>query len=123
MYHSTIMLTPQGNLLIAGSNPNNSACTGLDQVQFPAEHRVQILDPPYMTQERPKILSVPDKVVFGQNVTVPIKLPRKLCESVILGQAAHQAFACVHRGTLWKHHVVRCTHVSARCRIWSEERH
>ncbi|KAI0749033.1 hypothetical protein C8Q74DRAFT_1374126 [Fomes fomentarius] len=74
------------------------ACTGLDQVQFPAEHRVQILDPPYMTQERPKILSVPEKVGFGQNVTVPIKLPRKLCESVILGQAVHQAFACVHRG-------------------------
>ncbi|TFK83299.1 copper radical oxidase [Polyporus arcularius HHB13444] len=49
MYHSTITLTPQGNFLIAGSNPNNSTRVGPQDVKFPAEFRVQTLNPPYMS--------------------------------------------------------------------------
>lgn len=77
MYHSSITLTPQGNFLVSGSNPNNSTriTTG---VKFPAEFRVQTLDPPFMSMARPSILSMPETLPFGQSVTVPISLPDSL---------------------------------------------
>ncbi|KAF4586520.1 hypothetical protein EYR38_010799 [Pleurotus pulmonarius] len=76
MYHSSITLTPQGNFLIAGSNPNgNTTMTG---VKFPSEFRVETLDPPFMNAERPKLVSVPKKLAFGQKVSVPISIPRGL---------------------------------------------
>ncbi|KAI0705748.1 glyoxal oxidase precursor [Cerioporus squamosus] len=78
MYHSTITLTPPGNFLIAGSNPNNSTRVGPQDVKFPAEFRVQTLDPPYMSMPRPRILSMPEKLGFGKRITVPISLPGAL---------------------------------------------
>ncbi|KAI0364590.1 glyoxal oxidase precursor [Pilatotrama ljubarskyi] len=74
MYHSSINLTPQGNFLIAGSNPNGNSTVGLG-VKFPPELRVQTLDPPFMFVERPKILNTPEKLGFGKRFTVPISLP------------------------------------------------
>ncbi|KAL0953554.1 hypothetical protein HGRIS_004775 [Hohenbuehelia grisea] len=75
VYHSSVNLTPQGNFLIAGSNPNfNSTPTS----GFPREFRVQTLDPPFMSMERPRILSMPKKLKFGSRVTVPISMPRSL---------------------------------------------
>ncbi|KAI0737814.1 glyoxal oxidase precursor [Daedaleopsis nitida] len=77
VYHSSITLTPQGNFLVAGSNPNNGTVTGAD-VKFPSEFRVETLDPPFMSMPRPAILSMPAKIPFGQSVTVPISLPTSL---------------------------------------------
>ncbi|KAI0638704.1 glyoxal oxidase precursor [Trametes polyzona] len=77
MYHSSVTLTPQGNFLIAGSNPNNQTTLG-EGIVFPSEFRVQTLDPPFMFAERPRILSAPKKVAFGRKVTVPISLPLAL---------------------------------------------
>ena len=78
VYHSSITLTPQGNFLIAGSNPNNgSTFTGPD-IKFPSEFRVQTLDPPFMFVERPKILSAPKKLAFNSRVTIPISIPQSL---------------------------------------------
>ena len=76
VYHSSVTLTPQGNFLIAGSNPNNDFNTTVDK--FPSELRVQTLDPPFMFVERPKILSMPEKMAFDTRVTVPISLPASL---------------------------------------------
>ncbi len=78
VYHSTITLTPQGNFLIAGSNPNRESNVTGPGVEFPSEFRVQTLDPPFMFVERPKILSTPEKLAFGISVTVPISLPESL---------------------------------------------
>lgn len=75
MYHSSVTLTPQGNLLVAGSNPNGNTTVG---VKFPSEFRVETLDPPFMFVERPKILSMPEKLEFGSKVTVPIIIPPSL---------------------------------------------
>ena len=77
MYHSTASLTPQGNVFIGGSNPNNGSnfTTGFE---FPTELRIQTLDPPFMFTERPKILSAPEKLGFGKRVSVPISLPNSL---------------------------------------------
>ncbi|EIW61172.1 glyoxal oxidase precursor [Trametes versicolor FP-101664 SS1] len=77
VYHSSITLTPQGNFLIGGSNPNVNVTVG-EGIVFPSEFRVQTLDPPFMFVDRPKILSTPEKLAFGASVTVPISLPASL---------------------------------------------
>ncbi|KAI0344362.1 hypothetical protein BDW22DRAFT_1355743 [Trametopsis cervina] len=77
MYHSTVTLTPQGNFLIAGSNPNGNTTEGPDVV-YPSEFRVETLDPPYMFVDRPKWGAVPDKIAFGKTITVPVTIPSNL---------------------------------------------
>lgn len=77
VYHSSINLTPQGNFLIAGSNPNMNTTVG-PGVKFPSEFRVQTLDPPFMFVDRPKIGATPKKLAFNKKVTVPISLPLAL---------------------------------------------
>ncbi|KAJ3555853.1 hypothetical protein NM688_g2347 [Phlebia brevispora] len=80
MYHSTVTLTPQGNFLVAGSNPNDN--TNLT-VKFPSEFRVETLDPPFIFVERPSINSVPEKIGFGETFTVPVTIPSNLKTSNI----------------------------------------
>ena len=77
VYHSSVTLTPQGNFLIAGSNPNNGTFTSPD-LKFPSEFRVETLDPPFMSVPRPQIVSMPAKIAFNRRVTVPISLPASL---------------------------------------------
>ncbi|EIW61178.1 glyoxal oxidase precursor [Trametes versicolor FP-101664 SS1] len=77
VYHSSITLTPQGNFLIAGSNPNGNTTVG-PGIKFPSEFRVQTLDPPFMFVERPKILNTPAKLAFNKKFTVPISIPSTL---------------------------------------------
>ncbi|KAM5542449.1 hypothetical protein V8D89_003908 [Ganoderma adspersum] len=77
VYHSSITLTPQGNFLVAGSNPNGNF-TADPTLKFPSELRVETLDPPFMFVDRPKILGAPEKIPFGSRVTVPISLPLEL---------------------------------------------
>ncbi|KAI0076968.1 hypothetical protein K474DRAFT_1182017 [Panus rudis PR-1116 ss-1] len=77
VYHSSITLTPQGNFLVAGSNPNAQTVVG-PNVKFPSEFRVQTLDPPFMFVDRPKIVSAPKKIGFGKKVTVPVSIPASL---------------------------------------------
>jgi hypothetical protein len=72
MYHSVATLTPNGDIMIAGSNPN------LDRsaVTFGTEYRVEWLKPPYMAQERPVILGVngdEKKLRFGQQVVIKVQ--------------------------------------------------
>ena len=91
LYHSAITLTPQGNFLIAGSNPNNSTKIGPQDAKFPAEFRVQTLDPPFMSMPRPQILSMPENLAFGESVTVPITLPASLSGSDATVQGTYHA--------------------------------
>ncbi|KAF8581888.1 copper radical oxidase [Ramaria rubella] len=80
LYHSSVTLTPQGNFLVAGSNPNgNTNFT----VKFPSTFEVETLDPPFISMERPSILSVPTKIGFGQKFTVPVQIPASLSTSSI----------------------------------------
>ncbi|KAI0027649.1 glyoxal oxidase precursor [Vararia minispora EC-137] len=75
LYHSSVTLTPQGNFLVAGSNPN--AHTVLN-VTFPSEFRVETLDPPFMFVERPVIGTLPEKIAFGATTTVSVSIPKNL---------------------------------------------
>ncbi|PFH46926.1 copper radical oxidase [Amanita thiersii Skay4041] len=80
MYHSTATLTPMGNIMIAGSNPNAMiVSTG----KFPSELRVEYLNPPYMTVERPALLKVPKKIGFHEIFTVGVSIPDGLDTSSI----------------------------------------
>ncbi|KAI0737810.1 glyoxal oxidase precursor [Daedaleopsis nitida] len=78
IYHSSITLTPHGNFLIAGSNPNGQFVAPQPDVVFASELRVQTLDPPFMFVERPKILSMPEKIAFAKRVIVPVSIPAAL---------------------------------------------
>ncbi|KAF7339055.1 Copper radical oxidase [Mycena venus] len=72
MYHSTASLTPSGNILIAGSNPNLDVNT---TVKFSTEYRVEYLNPPYMSLDRPTLTGVPSKIAFNSNFTAQVTIP------------------------------------------------
>ncbi|KAF5330658.1 hypothetical protein D9619_005368 [Psilocybe cf. subviscida] len=71
LYHSVATLTPKGNIMIAGSNPN------LDRsvVEYGTEYRVEWLDPLYLTQKRPRITKAPSKVGFDETFTLLVDIP------------------------------------------------
>lgn len=83
MYHSSVTLTPQGNFLVAGSNPSQNFTLPGPGVKFPSELRVETLDPPFMFVERPSLGALPKTVPFGSKVTVPITIPNSLSASNI----------------------------------------
>ncbi|KAI0027650.1 glyoxal oxidase N-terminus-domain-containing protein [Vararia minispora EC-137] len=83
MYHSSITLTPQGNFLVAGSNPNNHTVLPAPDVKFPSEFRVETLDPPFMQVPRPALQSVPSKLAFGRTFTVPVTVPSNLAAKTV----------------------------------------
>ncbi|KAF5364791.1 hypothetical protein D9758_009316 [Tetrapyrgos nigripes] len=80
VYHSSISLTPNGNIFIAGSNPNPNVTTG---VKFSSEYRVEYLNPPYMTIARPVLEHVPKQVDFNKKFTVDVQVPNHLGTSSI----------------------------------------
>lgn len=71
LYHSVATLTPYGNVMIAGSNPN------LDRsnVKYPTEYRVEWLSPPYIGSQRPAWTDdVPKIIGFGEQVEIAVNL-------------------------------------------------
>jgi hypothetical protein len=75
LYHATVTLTPKGNLLIAGSNPNGVIVNG---TKYHSEFQVEYLNPPYMTVERPTLSNVPKRIAFNTKFDVDISIPRHL---------------------------------------------
>ncbi|KAI0064439.1 copper radical oxidase [Artomyces pyxidatus] len=71
LYHSVATLTPNGDVMIAGSNPNLDR----SEVAYGTEYRVEWLKPPYMDAQRPVISTSPGKVGFGQNIELKVTLP------------------------------------------------
>ncbi|KZT09616.1 copper radical oxidase [Laetiporus sulphureus 93-53] len=72
MYHSVATLTPSGNVMISGSNPNLDR----SEEEYGTEYRVEWLNPPYMTGSRPAFASkVARTINFGQTVEFDVSLP------------------------------------------------
>ncbi|KAJ7172197.1 copper radical oxidase [Mycena filopes] len=71
MYHSVATLTPNGDIMIAGSNPNLDR----SEVKYGTEYRVEWLGPPYMTKARPQIKDAPKQLLFNETVVITIQLP------------------------------------------------
>ncbi|KAJ6605189.1 glyoxal oxidase N-terminus-domain-containing protein [Mycena vulgaris] len=84
MYHSTVTLTPQGNILLAGSNPNpNITVVPPGEPGFSSEFRVETLDPPFMQMARPTLSNVPSKIPFNHKFTVSVSIPAGVSTSSI----------------------------------------
>ncbi len=78
LYHSVATLTPRGNIMIAGSNPNLDR----SEVRCGTEYRVEWLDPPYMSQHRPKILGAVKNVEFNKTFQLRISIPNPNSQDV-----------------------------------------
>ncbi|KAF9554606.1 copper radical oxidase [Agrocybe pediades] len=72
MYHSSVTVTPSGNIMIAGSNPNAEIVNG---TEFSSELRVEFLNPPFMSMARPKLTKVPSQILFNQKFTMQVSVP------------------------------------------------
>ncbi|TFK54735.1 copper radical oxidase [Heliocybe sulcata] len=71
LYHSVATLTPDGDVMIAGSNPNLDR----SEVKYGTEYRVEWFRPPYMRGERPEWVSkAPRLFDYGRSMQVEAKL-------------------------------------------------
>ncbi|THV04609.1 glyoxal oxidase precursor [Dendrothele bispora CBS 962.96] len=75
LYHSSVTLTPSGNIFIGGSNPHGGEV--LDG-EFPSEYRIEYLNPPYMTVSRPALTNFPERVNFNQRFSADVDIPGNL---------------------------------------------
>ncbi|KAG9318563.1 glyoxal oxidase N-terminus-domain-containing protein [Chiua virens] len=71
MYHSVATLTPDADILVAGSNPNLDR----SEVKYGSEYRVERFRPPYMSTERPTIIQLPHNVPYGHSFEMGVNLP------------------------------------------------
>lgn len=72
LYHSVASLTPSGEVMIAGSNPNDDIST----TKYQTEYRVEWLRPPYIGHlNRPVIVGLPPIGNFDKAITLQIKTP------------------------------------------------
>ncbi|KAF8808327.1 glyoxal oxidase precursor [Phlegmacium glaucopus] len=80
MYHSVVSLTPSGNIILAGSNPNGQVVNG---TEFHTEFRVEYLNPPFMSVLRPQLSNVPAKIQFNQLFKIAVSIPNNLKASIV----------------------------------------
>jgi hypothetical protein len=71
MYHSVASLTPNGTIMLAGSNPNTQVST----IKFATEYRVEWLTPSYLNGPRPSYTALPSTIGFGTTFTLQVTLP------------------------------------------------
>jgi hypothetical protein len=64
--------------MIAGSNPNLDR----SEVRYGTEYRVEWLDPPYMSQDRPKILGAVKNVEFDKTFQLTVSIPNPNSQDV-----------------------------------------
>ncbi|KNZ74338.1 hypothetical protein J132_07195 [Termitomyces sp. J132] len=74
VYHSTVTLTPNGNIFVAGSNPNQNPGV-VNNTKFHTEFRAEYLNPPYMSVARPELHNVPATLPFNHTFTVDVTMP------------------------------------------------
>ncbi|KAE9399120.1 hypothetical protein BT96DRAFT_920339 [Gymnopus androsaceus JB14] len=93
MYHSTATLTPNGTIMLAGSNPNMDFTEMNSTIKYPTEYRLEFYSPPYMSQPRPSYTGLPAIVDYGSVFRLSITLPSNAKDvSVVLmdfGFATH----------------------------------
>ena len=82
MYHSVATLTPNGDIMIAGGNPNLDR----SEVAYGTEYRVEWLRPPYMNKQRPVIMAAPGTVDYAHRVVVHVKIPENLRREQLKGE-------------------------------------
>ncbi|THU91870.1 hypothetical protein K435DRAFT_673233 [Dendrothele bispora CBS 962.96] len=86
MYHSTSSLTPNGSVLLAGSNPNSDFNP---TAKYPTEYRFEIYSPPYMFQPRPTYTGLPATVDYNSQFKLSVDLPFSLLEIPFATHGVH----------------------------------
>ncbi|KAF5386994.1 hypothetical protein D9615_001579 [Tricholomella constricta] len=71
LYHSVATLTPSGDIMVTGSNPNLDR----SEIKYGTEYRVEWFSPPYMKMDRPEITGKISKLKFKEEVKVKVKVP------------------------------------------------
>ncbi|KDR84528.1 hypothetical protein GALMADRAFT_220246 [Galerina marginata CBS 339.88] len=71
MYHSTASLTPNGTVILAGSNPNDDVTT----TKYATEYRLEFYSPPYLSQPRPTYTGLPATVNYNVKFNLTVQLP------------------------------------------------
>ncbi|KAF8578124.1 copper radical oxidase [Ramaria rubella] len=71
MYHSSATLTPNGTIMLVGSNPNTDVST----IKYATEYRVEWLTPSYLERPRPTYTGLPSIIGFGTTFTLEVTLP------------------------------------------------
>ncbi|KAF8190283.1 glyoxal oxidase N-terminus-domain-containing protein [Mycena galopus ATCC 62051] len=72
LYHSTATLTPNGSILLAGSNPNVDITIG---TEYPTEYRLEFYSPAYLSKPRPSYGGLPATVNYNSEFTLSVRLP------------------------------------------------
>jgi len=72
MYHSSATLTPNGSILLAGSNPNPDVTIG---TEFQTEYRLEFYSPPYLSKPRPTYSGLQATVNYNSKFTLSVELP------------------------------------------------
>ncbi|KAJ6580692.1 glyoxal oxidase N-terminus-domain-containing protein [Mycena capillaripes] len=92
LYHSTATLTPNGTVMLAGSNPNNDVTT----VKYPTEYRqsrLEFYSPPYMNVARPSYTGLPATINYNVTFNLAVTLPANTASVTVslmdLGFATH----------------------------------
>ncbi|KAK2466715.1 hypothetical protein APHAL10511_000973 [Amanita phalloides] len=80
LYHSVATLTPSGNVMIAGSNPNLDR----SEIEYGTEYRVEWLSPPYMSKPRPKIENYKTKIGYGEDFQMTFSCPTTIDRVVVV---------------------------------------
>ncbi|KAJ7209844.1 glyoxal oxidase N-terminus-domain-containing protein [Mycena rebaudengoi] len=90
MYHSTATLTPDGTVMLAGSNPNTDFNA---TAKYPTEYRLEFYSPPYMFVERPSYTGLPATINYNATFTLCVTLPTNTVNVTValmdLGFATH----------------------------------
>jgi hypothetical protein len=81
LYHSVATLTPNGDVMITGSDPANDRMF----TKYPTEYRVEWLSPPYMKVARPTYTGLSAVIAYGAKFTLDVKIPSLLDKSKIKG--------------------------------------
>ncbi|KAF7308868.1 Copper radical oxidase [Mycena kentingensis (nom. inval.)] len=71
MYHSSASLTPSGQVLLAGSNPNSDFST----IEYQTEYRLDWYSPPYMHVARPSYTGLPGTIDYKSVFSLAVHLP------------------------------------------------
>ncbi|KAJ7318574.1 glyoxal oxidase N-terminus-domain-containing protein [Mycena albidolilacea] len=90
LYHSTATLTPNGSILLAGSNPNVDLTIG---TEYQTEYRLEFYSPAYLSKPRPSYKGLPATVDYNSKFTLSVQLPPDITEVTValmdLGFATH----------------------------------
>ncbi|KAJ6542841.1 glyoxal oxidase N-terminus-domain-containing protein [Mycena capillaripes] len=77
MYHSTATLTPNGTVMLAGSNPNFDVTEANATIKYPTEYRrvLEFYSPPYMDVARPSYTGLPATINYNVHFKLAVNLP------------------------------------------------